>query len=154
MSRTSGTCRTIGTLVGALMALVGLVACSPVERREPVTPIIIDESDQPEPDWSISRDDYETTIKQGLQKVMRWYFVKPAYKGSAFVGYQVVQIYNERLEKGPLLKGDVLISINGLPIERPEQALPIWRGLLGQKGVRINLIRGGKEKTYDIPIVQ
>lgn len=154
MDRTFGTVRTIGTIVGALVALVGLVACSPANRREPVTPIIIDETDQPEPDWSISRDDYETTIKQGLQKVMRWYFVKPAYKGSAFVGYQIVQIYNERLEKGPLLKGDVLTSINGLPIERPEHALAIWRGLWGKKRLKIDLIRGGKEKAYDIPIVQ
>ena len=137
-----------------LALLLAASACSPATRREPVTPIIIDEDDEPEKDWSISRDDYEATIKQGLQKVMRWYFVKPAYKGSAFVGYQVVQIYNERLEKGPLRIGDVLMSINGLPVERPEHALAIWRGLWGKKRLKIALIRDGKKKVYDIPIVQ
>jgi len=118
-----------------------------------VTPVIVDETEAPEPEWKIARTDYEAAIKEGLQKVMRWYFVQPAYRGDDFVGYTVKEIYREGLQKGPIRVGDVIVRINDMPVERPEHALAVWRDLWGLTKLKIDLMRDGKQRVYDIPIV-
>lgn len=139
--------------VGFLAVLV-LTACSQPETRKPVTPTMVDDEDGPEPDWKIPRAAYEEVIKEGLPKVMRWYFVAPSYKGAKFVGFQVVDILKEELLKGPLKIGDVLLTINGSAVERPEHAQAVWRGLWGRRSLQLEIIRDKQKKTYDIPIVQ
>ena len=130
------------------------VACSPAVKRQPVTPVIVDEKEAAEPDWTITRADYEAAIKEGLQKVMRWYFVQPAYRGDAFAGYTVMDIYREGLRKGPIRVGDVIVRVNDMPLERPEHALAVWRDLWGLKKLKLDLLRDGKQRIYDIPIVE
>lgn len=127
-------------------------ACSSAQRREPIVPTIVEDEPQVEGDYSIDREEYEQVLKGGLQKVMRWYYVKPAYKGSAFVGFQVEEVLKEELKRGPLKPGDVIVSINDLPVERPEHAMAVWRGLWNKKSLELVLIRKGKKLVYEIPI--
>jgi hypothetical protein len=139
-----------------LLTVIGwtLAACSQPETREPIAPTMIEDEEGPEPDWKIQRASYEAVIKGGLPKVFRWYFVAPSYKGAKFMGFQIVDIYKEELLKGPLKIGDVLLTINGAAVERPEHAQAIWRGLWGRKSLELVIIRDKKKKTYDIPVVQ
>jgi type II secretory pathway component PulC len=136
-----------------LALLVFSSACSSVERREPIAPTIIEDEPEAEGDHRIDRAEYEQVLKDGLQKVMRWYYVKPAYKGSAFIGFQVEDILKEELKKGPLKPGDVIVTINDLPVERPEHAMAIWRGLWSKKVLTLVLMRKGQKIVYEIPIV-
>jgi len=141
-------------LLPALLSCLLSTACSPAERREPVTPIIIEDEPEEERDYRILRSEYENVVKDKLQKVMRWYYVKPHYKGeSTFVGFRVEEVYREELLKGPLKVGDIIVTINDLPVERPEHAMAIWRGLWNKRKLTLNLIRKGKKKVYVIPIV-
>ncbi len=140
--------------ISSLLLLFILAACSGEDRREPVTPIIV--ADEPEPDdkdYTISRATYEEVLKEGMQHVMRWYFVEPHYSGERFVGFAVKQVLKEELQHGPLRIGDVLLTINGGSIERPEHAMAVWRGLWPRKSLELKLLRKGQPTSYVIPIV-
>lgn len=131
-----------------------LAACSQPDVRPAVVPQIVDEDAEPK-SFEISRSEYEETVQAGMQTVLRWVFVKPAYGASGkFLGYQVVEIYKLELKEGPLKVGDVLMSVNDLPIERPEQAMLVWRGLWGRKNLKLTFQRDGKQKTMTIPVVE
>lgn len=140
-------------MICRLVVCALLCACSQPEVRKAVTPQIVDEEAEPK-SFSIGRSEYEETVQAGMQTVLRWLFVKPAY-GSAgkFLGYQVVEVYKLEMKDGPLKVGDVLISVNDLPIERPEQAMLVWRGLWGRKSLKLTFQRDGKLKNLTIPVV-
>jgi hypothetical protein len=130
-----------------------LLSCSGTPHREPITPIIVEDEPEEAKDYRITRSRYEEVLKDGMQKVMRWYFVKPHYRGSKFIGFEVSQIINEDLTDGPLRIGDVILRINDGAIERPEQALAVWRGLWNKKHLKLKLLRKNRAVIYDIPIV-
>ncbi len=138
----------------SLLVLVGaLWGCSQPDVRPAVTPIIVDEDAEPK-NLTIAKSEYEETVQAGMQTVLRWVFVKPAYSaGDKFMGYQVVEIYRLELKDGPLKVGDILISVNDLPIERPEQAMLVWRGLWGRKNLKLTFQREGRTKSLTIPVV-
>lgn len=140
-----------GFLIGPVLVLL-LGACSAPEERRPVAPIIIDEEEAPV--FSIDRADYEETIKSGLQPVMRWYIFTPAYDArSRFLGFRVARILNERLQQGPLEVGDVLLRINGMPIEKPGQVEAVWRGLWSRRDLTLDFLRQGAPVSLKIPVV-
>jgi type II secretory pathway component PulC len=143
------------TPTGFLALLLLLAAsCSADAKREVVAPTIIEDDDPAETrEYRIIRSEYEAVLKEGIQPVMRWYFVKPHYRRSKFVGYEVNEVLREELQKGPILPGDVILSINSSPIERPEHAMAIWRGLWPRKTLDLKLLRKGKPVSYVIPIV-
>ncbi len=137
-----------------LLMLSLLAACTGTDRREPVAPTIIaDEPKVDDNDYSISRTTYEQVLKDGMQHVMRWYFVEPHYRSDKFVGFKVKQILKEEFQEGPLRIGDVILTINGGAIERPEQAMAVWGGLWPRKTLELKLLRKGKPTNYVIPIV-
>ena len=129
-------------------------ACSaPPVEREPVAPQLVDDTPEKK-SYSILRSDYEETVQEGLQSVLRWYFTKPAYSNDKkFVGYRIMEIYKLELMEGPLVSGDVIVSVNDLPVERPEQAMKVWRGLWGRKSLKLTFIRNNKVINLNIPIV-
>lgn len=137
-----------------ILLLLALVQCSSPSKREPVAPTIVaDDPKVDDGDYKISRLTYEEVLKEGMQHVMRWYFVEPHYRGDRFVGFQVKQILKEELQQGPLRVGDVILSINDGAVERPEQALAVWRGLWPRKNLKLKLLRNGQPITYVIPII-
>jgi len=138
--------------VAALSALL-LVSCSQPEVREAVPPTLVEEDPPEMREYRILRADYEQVVKDGLQNVMRWYFLQPHYAGEKFVGYKVEMVVKPEFENGPLFKGDVLLSVNDMPIERPEHAMAVWRSLWERKTLKLKLLRGDKETAYEIPIV-
>ncbi len=75
------------------------------------------------------------------------------YRSDKFVGFKVKQILKEEFQEGPLRIGDVILTINGGAIERPEQAMAVWRGLWPRKTLELKLLRKGKPTNYVIPIV-
>ena len=112
-------------------------------------------ADDPKADdgvYTISRATYEEVLKAGMQHVMRWYFVEPHYRGELFIGYAVKQVLKEELQEGPLRVGDVILTINGGAVERPEQAMAVWRGLWPRKTLELKLLRKGQPTNYVIPI--
>jgi type II secretory pathway component PulC len=137
-----------------LLVAIATVNCAGSDRREPVTPTIVPDDPLPDHgDYTIDRARYETVLKEGLQHVMRWYFVKPSYRGEQFIGYQIAEILNPDLASGPLRVGDILLAVNGDTVERPEHAMAVWRGLWARKTLDLKILRKGQPMHYSIPIV-
>jgi type II secretory pathway component PulC len=145
----------MGRLLCLAVGLLVLAGCSPrPERREPVAPTLVTDDDEEAAAAAvIHRDRYEEVCREGLQKVMAWFFLKPHYSNGKFLGYELADIYNEELQDGLLKRGDVILSVNDRSVERPEQAMTVWRELWGRNSLKIKLMRQGKVKVFDIPIV-
>jgi type II secretory pathway component PulC len=136
-----------------LSVLLVTGACSAPEKREAIAPTMVEEDEVRT--YQIARADYQSVIKAGPQKVMRWYLLVPAYtKGKAFLGFRITRIMEERLKKGPLKVGDVITSINEMPIERPGQFQAIWAGLWKRTDLRVGIVRKGRRSKLVIPIVE
>jgi hypothetical protein len=64
--------------------------------------------------------------------------------GARFLGFRLVALDPDlRCAAFALREGDVLTSVNGRGIERPEDALEVWNGLFEATVITLSLIRGG-----------
>ena len=75
----------------------------------------------------------------------------PVMQAGRFHGFRLRSI---RADLGLDLKpGDVLLSVNGMPIERPEQADAAMRSLEKATALRVDYERDGAPRVIEIPIV-
>lgn len=75
----------------------------------------------------------------------------PVMQAGKFHGFRLRSI---RSDLGLDLKpGDVLLSVNGMPIERPEQADAAMRSLEKATALRVDYERDGAPRVIEIPIV-
>jgi hypothetical protein len=74
--------------------------------------------------------------------------------GARFVGFRIVALGPE-LRCGPfgLREGDVVTTVNGRSIERPDDALDVWNSLFGATEISLTLVRGGIEQQAVLTIV-
>lgn len=105
------------------------------------------------PPSSLKRSAVKQTIQRGVGAFLQNVTVAdwPAMKDGKFHGWTIKSI---RADWGVDLKpGDVVTRVNGMPIERPEEADAALRSLEKAKSVRIEYERSGQPKTLELPIV-
>lgn len=105
------------------------------------------------PKGTVSRAAVREAIKGGLGVFLQNVTVEdwPAMKEGKFHGFRLKTI---RADWGVDLKpGDVIMRVNGMPIERPEQADAAMRSLENAKSIRVDLERDGAPRVLEIPIV-
>ncbi|HET9620585.1 MAG TPA: hypothetical protein VFP84_04390 [Kofleriaceae bacterium] len=93
---------------------------------------------------TVARARLLAVLDAGLGNFLRQVEVAPRQRGERFVGWQVVQVLDP---SGPLhdldvMPGDVLLSVNGQPLARPEQAQAMWDSLRAANEVTAQLWRG------------
>jgi hypothetical protein len=140
------------TLAILLLCLGVTSACSaPEAKRKAVRPTLVE---APAPDYRLCRTDYDQAIVAGQGKALRWYLLGPAYdiKGT-FRGHLIKAIIKEELKTGPLFEGDVIVAINGRPVEKPGEFQTVWTELPGRPNLLIRFARGTKLLELNIPIV-
>lgn len=70
--------------------------------------------------------------------------------GGKFHGFKIRAISSDwHVDLRP---GDVVTSVNGMSIERPEEADAVFRSLAKAKALRIDFEREGKPQTLSLPI--
>jgi type II secretory pathway component PulC len=69
-----------------------------------------------------------------------------------FHGFRLLAL-RDGLERSGLRAGDVVTSVNKMPIERPEQAIAVFRSLEKAKELRVDYERNGEPKTVTVPII-
>ncbi|MBI5499483.1 MAG: hypothetical protein HY907_04535 [Deltaproteobacteria bacterium] len=74
--------------------------------------------------------------------------------GARLLGWRIVSIDPE-LRCGPLgvREGDVVASVNGLPIAMPEEAQAAWDSLYEATSVTLDIIRGGVEEPVTVTVI-
>ena len=155
----------------ALLAL--LVACAPKVSTKPTTfdedlgtkqttsPPVTDELTMERPlappgkglrAGTIPRERLIAVLDQGPGAFLRQFEVTARMNGNRFIGWELVQLVG--MQQNPLYDldlapGDVLLSINGKTIARPDQLQTVWDGLRTADTVTAQLWRGQNKLTLE-----
>jgi type II secretion system protein C len=147
-----------------LAAAVALALCScggatpaPVSVSAPVTKPVATEAPAvpPASDHAVSRSLLHAVVAQGLGAFLQHVDIddQPVFVGGKFHGFRIAALRDPKFWSGVDLKpGDVVTSVNGFPIERPEQAQTAFESLEVASELRVDLERAGqpRELTYSI----
>ncbi|HEX3772233.1 MAG TPA: hypothetical protein VHV30_15260 [Polyangiaceae bacterium] len=107
-------------------------------------------------DHALSRASVEAVVAQGLGMFLRRVDVDdhPVFVGGKFHGFRISGLRDADFFNGVDLKpGDVVTSVNGFPIERPEQAQTAFDSLEVASELRVKVERGGQPRELVYTIV-
>ncbi len=77
---------------------------------------------------------------------------RAVFADGKFHGFRLIAL-RDGLERSGLQPGDVVVSVNKMPIERPEHAIAVFRSLEKAKELRVDYERNGEPKTVTVPII-
>jgi type II secretory pathway component PulC len=109
------------------------------------------------PTSSLSRSAVHRAVTAGLGSFLQHVVVDdhPAMAAGKFHGFRIVELAGDPgFWRGVDLKpGDVVLRVNGFPIERPEQALEAFRSLEVASELRVDYERDGQARVLRYSIV-
>lgn len=100
------------------------------------------------PPGSVSRTEVDAVLKEGPQAFISRLRVRATFRGGRFFGWKLLSYRGP----GPLLRGDIVCSINHLPIERPDEFMKVWADLASARELTVDLYRKGAPLTLRYPI--
>lgn len=94
---------------------------------------------------SVPREAVVRVLNEGPAMFLRAHDVAPVADGPTLVGWRLMRFFPTR-EASPLsdldvLPGDVLLSVNGIFVERPEHLMAVWQALYTAPEIRAVLAR-------------
>lgn len=103
---------------------------------------------------TIARDRLLAVLDAGPPSFLRQLEVAPRMSGERFVGWELVQLVDP---KSPLIEvdvapGDVLLTINGKQVSRPDQLQLVWDSLRTANELTAQLWRGAGKLTLEFAI--
>lgn len=149
-----------------LLSLLGL--CAGCAAREtdaeyPENEVLVAEGDDEldegparpaPPAGTLWRDEVHAIVDAGLGWFLQRVEVEPSLEAGRFRGFRVVQLKPPDFWQGVDLKtGDVVLSVNGMPIERETQAYEAFQSLKKADELRVRYLRGGRERDLVYRIV-
>ncbi len=131
----------------AFVLFSGLTACghgTPVRSGGRVT-LVEDES--PVAAFTILRKDVQHALSQGPSWFIRQVGVRPIVTShDRFFGFQLMSLFpgRDRTKPLPIMEGDIIQSVNGSPIERPDQFMAVGNTLATVSHLSVRLVRNGQ----------
>ena len=110
----------------------------------------------PPSDRAVARSAVHAVLSEGLGMFLRRVDVddQPVFVGGKFHGFRIAGLRDPQFWSGVDLKpGDVVTSVNGFPIEHPEQALTAFESLDVASELRVAVERGGQPRELVYAIV-
>ncbi|MGD8606907.1 MAG: hypothetical protein PVH21_06415 [Myxococcales bacterium] len=103
----------------------------------------------------IARAEITAVLDDGLGRFLQNVETEPAFYKGAFVGFRIVSLFpgDPAYASLDLRPGDTVTSVNGKPIERPEQAAAIWEGLRTASNLVVDYRRGDESYALRFAIV-
>jgi type II secretory pathway component PulC len=114
-----------------------------------VTPSVVT---PPTASGTISRADLEAVLSQGLGRFLQSVSTEAHLEEGRFVGHRVTELRGTLFTGVDLAPGDTLVRVNGMPIERPEQALAAWNSLRVASELALDILRAGERRELRFPI--
>jgi type II secretory pathway component PulC len=156
--------RTDALLVAGALALLGGCPGNSAEAEAPSTGVAEPEADEFEetnksaarpapPSGSLWRDEVDVTVDAGLGWFLQRLDVEPSLENGRFKGFRITKLKTPDFWQGVDLKpGDVVLSVNGMPIERDMQAYEAFQSLKTASELRVKFLRAGhtRELVYKI----
>jgi type II secretory pathway component PulC len=102
----------------------------------------------------IARADLTAVLDAGPAPLLALVETRPRHRDGRFVGFEIVAFSDGEPPACPALRaGDVLVSVNGKRIERPEHYFEVFQELRGAAALELELIRGGRTTMLNYAIV-
>jgi type II secretory pathway component PulC len=102
----------------------------------------------------LQRKDVIRTLDAGLGHFFQKIDVEPSFAQGRFQGFRVVELRPASFWQGvDLQPGDVVLSVNGMPIERDKQAYDAAQSLRTAKELRVDYLRDDAPRSLVYPIV-
>jgi len=145
--------------VGALCACGGAsqVPAAPTSTApRPANAAAVPSASAPAVDRALARSAVHAAVEQGLGVFLQRVDVddQPVRVGGRFHGFRIAALRDSQFWTGVDLKpGDVITSVNGFPIERPEQAQTVFDSLEVASELRVAYDRDGQPRELVYPIV-
>jgi type II secretory pathway component PulC len=110
---------------------------------------------------TLKRSAVREAVSQGLGAFLHAFLQRieldyghPVRVDGKFRGFRIAALHDASFWSGVDLKpGDVVTAVNGLPIERPEQAQSAFDSLEAARELRVSYERDGKARELVYPIV-
>ena len=103
---------------------------------------------------TIRRAELDVVLGQGLGAFLSRVAVEPDVREGRFVGFRLTELRDQELFAGvDLQPGDTVLSINGMAIERPEQAYEAWSSLRVASELTVDLMRASESRRLRYPII-
>jgi S1-C subfamily serine protease len=148
----------------AAVALVGaLTSCGssspPPPAKAPPAPApraaAAPKAEPQRPLGTLYRDEVVGTVDAGLGRFLQKVEVEPSLKGGKFEGFRIVELRPPTFWRGvDLAPGDVVTSVNGLPIERETEAYAAFMALKTSERLSVNYLRNGTQRELVYRIVE
>ena len=108
------------------------------------------------PEHVVARSAVDAVVSEGLGMFLRRVDIddQPVFVGGKFHGFRIAGLRDPQFWNGVDLKpGDVVTSVNGFPIEHPEQAQTAFESLEVASELRVVVEREGHPREIVYPIV-
>ena len=137
-----------GSQKDADMAPLAIESAAHVDSREPPAETIT------APVTELRRSRVVATVDEGFGKFLQKVEVSASVSNGRFEGFRVVRFTSPPDWQGVgLLPGDVIKSVNGQAIERPEQAYAVFASLKTAPQLEIQFLREARPMRISFPIV-
>lgn len=153
--------------VGGILLLLGATACGG-GNKEPNTSLAISGKDDPSeqlaappietvqaPLTHVERAKVDEVIAAGVGRFIQGFDMTGELdEYDRFIGWKIGKIHDRsRFEGLGIGTGDVVTSINGMPLERPAQAYEALMSLKTAQSIDVEYLRGGRVMRLSLPIV-
>ncbi len=106
------------------------------------------------PKGALFRDEVDATVDEGLGYFLQRVDLEPALDNGRFRGFRLVALRPTEWWEGVDLKpGDVVLRVNGMPIERDTQAYDAFVALKKARVLRVEYLRGGQQRELVFRII-
>jgi hypothetical protein len=107
----------------------------------------------PAPPGALWRRDVNAVLDEGLGRFLQHAELDPEVQAGAFVGFRVLELRPAAWWQGvDLVPGDIVMQVNGMPIEQPTEAHAAFESLRQATQLRVKYMRKGeaRELVYSI----
>jgi general secretion pathway protein C len=103
---------------------------------------------------ALQRQEVVQVVDAGLGRFLQKVDVEPSFAKGRFQGFRIATLRPGSFWQGVDLRpGDVVLSLNGLPIERDKQAYDAFQTLRTAKELRVEYLRDGQPRSLVYPIL-
>jgi type II secretory pathway component PulC len=143
----------LGATTFVLLSACSSATPTSAQSGKPSSPPAAVAPPEPQPKEGIARSVVDRALKAGLGRFLGYVEIEPALDGKKFVGWRVVALHGP-WDGVDLKVGDVVLRVNGFPIERDDQANKAFQSLSVASEIRVALIRDGKPAELRLAIVE
>lgn len=106
------------------------------------------------PPGTLFRHEVDAVVDAGLPRFLQFVQVRPALEAGRFVGFEIVSLYPpDAWADIDLIPGDVVQTVNGMPIETELEAYAAFQACREVDRITVRYLRRGVERSLALPIV-